>query len=37
VRMVPSCFCTMEPYCETYKVCRQVPVCVPECCPPACP
>ena len=31
VRMVPSTTCRMEAYCETYRVCRQVPVCVPVC------
>jgi len=25
----------MEPYCETYKVCRRVPVCVPTGCEPS--
>jgi hypothetical protein len=33
---VPTCFCTMEPYCVTYQVHRKVPVCVPECGPPTC-
>ena len=36
VRMVPETTCTLEPYCVTVKVCRQVPVCVPVC-PPPCP
>jgi hypothetical protein len=33
---VPCTTCTMEPYCVTYKVYRQVPVCVPVC-EPVCP
>src|SRR5207244_10887469 len=40
VRQVPCTTCTMEPYCVTRKVCRQVPVCVPvcePCCPPPLP
>ena len=32
-RQVPCTTCTMQPYCETYKVCRTVPVCVPVCVP----
>ena len=29
VQMIPCTVCTLEPYCETCKVCRRVPVCVP--------
>ena len=36
VHLVPQRICEMEPYCVTYKCCRQVPVCVPVC-PPPCP
>jgi len=38
VRRVPCTECHLEPYCETYKVCRCVPVCVPcePCCVPEC-
>jgi hypothetical protein len=28
---VPHTYCTLEPYCVTYKVCRRIPVCVPVC------
>jgi hypothetical protein len=34
VRQVPVTTCRMEPYCETYKVCRRVPICAPSCCEP---
>jgi hypothetical protein len=40
VTMVPHVTCSLQPYCVTYKVCRQVPVCVPEypvACPPSVP
>jgi hypothetical protein len=36
VQLVPHVTCSLQPYCVTYKVCRQRAVCVPEC-PPACP
>ena len=38
-KMVPETTCTMEPYCVSYRVCRQVPVVIQECepeCLPAC-
>jgi hypothetical protein len=37
-RQVPHTVCTMQPYCESYKVCKMIPVCVPVCVPaaPAC-
>jgi hypothetical protein len=31
MRMVPQTLCHLEPYCETYRVCRRVPICVPVC------
>jgi len=30
---VPVTTCRLEPYCVTFKVCRQIPVCVPVCQP----
>jgi hypothetical protein len=38
VKCVPHVTCKMEPYCETQKICRRIPICVPVCgdpCPPA--
>jgi hypothetical protein len=35
-RLVPCTECRMEPYCEMFKVCKRVPVCVPMCIP-SCP
>jgi hypothetical protein len=40
VTVVPNTVCTLQPYCVNYKVCRQVPVCLPvgePPCPPAVP
>jgi hypothetical protein len=31
VKCVPHTTCHMEEYCETYKVRRRIPVCVPVC------
>jgi hypothetical protein len=30
-KMVPHTTCRLEAYCETQKVCRRVPICVPVC------
>jgi hypothetical protein len=33
---VPLTTCRWEPYCVTYKVCRQIPIYLPVC-EPSCP